>query len=164
MAVVSLNCGQQHKYEMQKGAVIPGTLTVFVFVCPQSFQSERSDRKPEAELWRAGFHRRHHQHPHTTRQHAWRESPPVACSHTRHPPQHSGHHLHPGQCQNFLLITSGQTFGPRALHRCDLSTFSFNLLALPAEIDLTDSLCPAGFLLFFCFLVFWTLRKELNRR
>lgn len=78
------------------------------FVCPQALQSERADREPEAELWGTGFHRRHHQHPHAARQHARREPPTIACSRPRHPPQHAGHRLHPGQCQNLLLITSGQ--------------------------------------------------------
>lgn len=78
------------------------------FVCPQALQSERADREPEAELWGTGFHRCHHQHPHAARQHARREPPTIACSRPRHPPQHAGHRLHPGQCQNLLLITSGQ--------------------------------------------------------
>lgn len=33
MAAAPLNCGQQHKYEMEKGAVIPVTLMVCVRVC-----------------------------------------------------------------------------------------------------------------------------------
>lgn len=140
---------------MQKGV---RTTEMRVFVCPQALQSECTDREPEAELWGTGFHRCHHQHPHPTCQHAWREPPPIACSCPRHPPQHTGHRLHPGQCQNFFLITSGQDV---LLDRHPTVTSSRPFLltskVLPAEIDPTNTLSAAGYYFFL-----WSIFGILN--
>lgn len=124
-----------------------------VFVSLQSFQSERSDGRPEAELRRTRFHRCHHQHPHAARQHAWREPPTIACPHTWHPTQHPGHRLHPGHSQNLLLITSDHACGFPLVKHPTTPPWTLNFLwtsdpeprALLAEITQTDTLSTAGF-------------------